>query len=324
MSTLLYPRLTDTAALARRAELLALPYAQAAASFSFDHPAAYFAAVGGVRAPREKLQEVRSEVLEALDPWLRLARGDALNRNSRSDMDAPLGAALHKSMEIVPSDAAHDGTWSFLSLVLLPEVTLTRFPDGHVNRWLGRPRNALRRTWWRHHVLPDLLAPPDGVRPLGEDELVGLFERSTIGSDARLARALARRILAHEGGDRSAFARRLSRRVLAEMAFTEISVFDDDELGHFIDGAIEVRSGAERDLDLPPAESVAPSSGQTVEHSRGVRTPAEAIELTSVVEPSKSRLLGRLLSRKPQSDQGAEVGERFGQRASVAPAKPTD
>jgi hypothetical protein len=262
-----YPRLTDRAALVLRDEFLGLTPEEAAEKHALDHPGAYYAAVGGRRVKADELRVVRKAALEAVEPWLALSRARQLNRGNRAEMDGPLGRALHEAMGILPSDAAHDGVWSFMALVLLPEVSVARFPEGHVNRWLGRPRNGLRRTWWRYQVLGDLIDPPDDSlwkhkRPLGEDELVGIFERSTIATDRRLAVGLAERVLAYDGRDRSNFARRVSRRVLADLAYTEVGILSDEELTTFIETALSVAAdppavGATADSDSPhhPASS---------------------------------------------------------------------
>lgn len=259
-----YPRLTDRAALALRDEMLGMTPEEAAEKHALDHPAAHYAAVGGRRIKPDELRVVRKTALEAVEPWLSLSRSQQLNRGNRAEMDGPLGRALHDSMGILPSDAAHDGVWSFMALVLLPEISVARFPDGHVNRWLGRPRNGLRRTWWRYYVLGDLTDPSEDSpwrhkQPLGEDELVGIFERSTIATDRRLAVALAERVLAYEGKDRSNFARRASRRVLADLAYTEVGILSGEELASFIEAALSVAA------DRPEVpEAVATAKSDTV------------------------------------------------------------
>ncbi|MBL0749257.1 hypothetical protein [Nocardioides baculatus] len=114
-------------------------------------------------------------------------------------------------MNILPADAAHSGTWTFLTLVVFPDLAWARFPDLHESRVLGGPRNALRRTWMRQHVLGDLHSEPRN--PLGEDELVGLFERSALARNRRLVRAVAREVLSSETSSRSDFARQLYKRI---------------------------------------------------------------------------------------------------------------
>ena len=53
------------------------------------------------------------------------------------------GACSTNSLEIIPADAAHDETWNFLTLVVFPDVAVQRFPDMHVDRMIGTPRNVL-------------------------------------------------------------------------------------------------------------------------------------------------------------------------------------
>lgn len=279
-----YPRLTDRAALALREEILGLTPEEAAEKHALDYPAAYYAAVGGRRIKPDELRIVRKAALEAVEPWLALSRSRQLNRGNRAEMDGPLGRALHEAMGILPSDAAHDGVWSFMALVLLPDISVARFPEGHVNRWLGRPRNGLRRTWWRYHVLGDLTDPADDSpwkqkRPLGEDELVGIFERSTIATDRRLSVALAERVLAYEGRDRSNFARRASKRVLADLAYTEVGILSNEELASFIEAALGT---AEPDHvlrdDLAPPTAMTSSDFRTTERPRA-STPTQRLKV---------------------------------------------
>ena len=104
-------------------------------------------------------------------------------------------ALLHQYMRIVPADAANGDVWSFLTLVVLPDVAFWRFPNPPDVRLLGRPRNVFRRYWWRAHVL----GAEDGglAARLGEDQHVQIEERrAAIGGNPPLARALARTVLA--------------------------------------------------------------------------------------------------------------------------------
>ena len=104
-------------------------------------------------------------------------------------------ALLYRKMRIAPADAANGDVWSFLALVLLPDIAFWRFPNPPDVRLLGRPRNVLRRYWWRAHVL----GAEDGglAARLGEDQHVQIEERrAAIGGNPPLARALAGTVLA--------------------------------------------------------------------------------------------------------------------------------
>jgi hypothetical protein len=106
----------------------------------------------------------------------------------RGDFDRLYTELLYRGMAIVPADAAHEGVWSFISLVLVPELAPWRFPNRTEERLRGQPRNAFRRLWWRAHTLG--ITPDSVTFRLTEDQLVQVEERPTIGGDSRVARAL--------------------------------------------------------------------------------------------------------------------------------------
>lgn len=192
------------------------------------HPQAAPVPTGGVPAPEHHLalvaEAVRTRVADLQD------REGSL---SVAEFDRAVGAALHETLDIVPADAASEGVWSFLSLVLLPDVAVRRFPDRHRDRLLGGPRNALRRPWWHRYVLGELLDVAE--RPLGEDELVGLLERTKLARRRELVRMLALRILAYPGADRSAYARQLIRSTWRHTGPRMLDVLPIGELQIIID-----------------------------------------------------------------------------------------
>jgi hypothetical protein len=146
--------------------------------------------------------------------------------------DLALGQTLYEQLQIIPADAAHDGTWSFLTLVVFPDVAVLRFPGMHINRMMGGERNVLRRTWIRQKVLGDLLHSPG--RQLGEDELVGLFERTAFARNHALIRRLAIAVLVYDGSARSEWARDLYKRVRYNTGPRVLDALSDDELDAII------------------------------------------------------------------------------------------
>lgn len=147
-------------------------------------------------------------------------------------------------MQIIPSDASHEGPWAFLALVVMPDLAIQRFPDRHPDRMLGGPRNVFRRTWWRHHVLGDLVSK-EGVRPLGEDEMVNIFERSRMARNHALARVLAGAVLDYAGGNRSAFTRRLTKRVRAFTGPLLLDMYSESQLQSLVNEAVAYESDLE-------------------------------------------------------------------------------
>lgn len=204
MSDYVYPRLDGDTAL----EVLEQIRHTGTAPYSLSHVKAVPVEIGNVVSD-SRLRKVRRHVLEATDEW----GGKHVPRTHVAAWDQAVGRALHTSMAIVPSDASHPGVWSFITLVLLPDVAVTRFPDLHDDRFLGGLRNTFYRCWRRQHVLGDL--ETGHATPLGEDELVGIFERSKMARDHRVAKALASEILSCEASNRSQFARDLSMAVRA-------------------------------------------------------------------------------------------------------------
>lgn len=197
-------------------------------------------APNGTPASLHQLETVRNTVLDAVEDF-----GGQVPPAGVARWDAAVGAALHSSMEISASDASSDGVWAFLALVLMPDLALQRFPDGTEARLRGGQRNVFRRTWWRQHVLGDL-ATPDGVAPLGEDEMVNIFERSRLSRDHRLARAIATTILRHEGSGRSQFARDLSRHVRALTGPLVVELCPEEEVARIVEEAADIVRGHER------------------------------------------------------------------------------
>ncbi|MFI6233507.1 hypothetical protein ACIBD9_08105 [Micromonospora sp. NPDC050784] len=239
MNRYVYPRLPLAIARARVAEIAeawTTGGLEAVAVLSdVLHPHAAPVATGGrVRDP-DQIADVRRAVCERLKPWL--ADGEVPRRDSAA-YDLQLGRVLHQELDILPADAAHAGTWSFLSLVVLPDVAVVRFPTLHVDRLIGTPRNALRRTWMREDVLGDLMHSSD--RPLGEDELVGLFERTSLARNRRLIRRLAVAVQAYDGTTaRSQWARDLYVGVTYATGPRILDALSDSELDGLIVDAAE-------------------------------------------------------------------------------------
>lgn len=205
-----YPRLSRGYALSRLAEIREvsqLDPERLAQLVQFQHPNSAPAATGTLVSV-ERLVSVREEVSAEMEDWKNRIVG-----SSSAAYDSRLGTILHSSLNIVSADAASEDVWNFLSLMLFPDLVYQRFPNLSDERSLGTPRNTLRRVWLRREILGDLLTAGSPV--LGEDELVGLFERTAFARNRRLVRVVAAVVLDYKGtAARSEFARRLYKRVL--------------------------------------------------------------------------------------------------------------
>ena len=110
------------------------------------------------------------------------------------------GDLLVTDMNILPWDATSVMVWANLALVL-PDVAAWRYPDLHEDHFATRiDRHVFGRLWWRSYILDG--ANSRGTRdgtPLGEDELVAIFERPvSIGRMPAVAREMVRQIRASQ------------------------------------------------------------------------------------------------------------------------------
>jgi hypothetical protein len=234
--TLLYPRLDPATArrlLAARADATFRELEDMAA---LEHPEAAPSATGGHPASLENLRKVQVVIREVAERsgYPRPLAG------STQRFDRPCGSALYQTMDIVPADAAEEGVWSFLTLVVVPEIGPWRFPRQSEERMLGHPRNVLRRLWWRSWALgPDLEASPSGCEPLGEDESVQIMERPSLGGNRRSAHALQNALWRAEGSGlgvpRSELMRQLARRLRAAKSHLSLDALDDHQLAGLLD-----------------------------------------------------------------------------------------
>jgi hypothetical protein len=89
-------------------------------------------------------------------------------------------------------DGFSTDVWSYINLRVLPDFVLWRWPDNHVERFLGgSERSCFHRLWQRAFVLG-----PDLASQLQEDEAVNIFERpEALGGNRRLAKAMAEYIV---------------------------------------------------------------------------------------------------------------------------------
>jgi hypothetical protein len=231
MPNLLYPRLAEGVAGRIVRERAELPLDELAALAATSHPDAAPAATGGHPADESALEsiqlEIRAVAKEAGYPT-------PIAKLGGQSFDRPCGTRLFREMAIVTADAAEEGVWSFLTLILVPEIGPWRFPDRAEHRLMGKPRNVLRRTWWRAWAFGgDLDVAPEGCRPLGEDEFVQIMERPSLGGNQRTARAIRDTVWRAESAGlsvaRSEFVREITRRLRAIKSHTALDAMTDSE-----------------------------------------------------------------------------------------------
>lgn len=186
-----YPRLDSAAALELIREQAGQAVSDLVSAADLSHPRVSWYPTARDQVPAERLREIQTEsrAVARTFGYPGVSRGRAL-----TGFDQRIGRLLHERMAILPAEAAHPGVWSFLSLVLMPDVAHWRFPNQQAKddyeRLTGGDRNVFRRVWWRSYSLG-----PELAEKLLEDEAVGIMERPSIGMCPTLARAVAQRHL---------------------------------------------------------------------------------------------------------------------------------
>jgi len=144
---------------------------------------------------------------------------------------------------LLPAEAANEAVWSFLSLVVVPDVALWRWPNTRqkydYERILGYPRNVFRRLWWRAYTFG---SGADSVgHLLLEDEAVAILERTSVGGNRVLARAIAE-IHVHRfqtAGKRTDLLRDAMKRIRRLHAFVAFHALTEGEIRTLVSDAFD-------------------------------------------------------------------------------------
>lgn len=232
-----FPRLRMSDALPLAESLVASP---ADVRPDTRHPNQIYAPLGGPVVDESVLHRTREAVLEAVDE-ARAAHdsappGEGITWKTRFDVH--VGCALHEQLPMCRSEAAAEGVWSWLTLVLLPDVVPHRHPKPTTKRLMGGLRNVFSVTWWPVEVLGRLVEPESG-RALQVDEIVGLFERRTLSRDNALAVDYVTALRTLPAKDRMTTSREFAKAVRRVGAHTLWSLADHERLDGLLEKAVE-------------------------------------------------------------------------------------
>ena len=255
---LVYPRIPTQVAIGILREFEGKNPDDLRQSSATDHLRAYFHPNYPFQVEAETLVELRAGV-----EGIACKYGypdEAVGKKSAADFDREVAAFLVEKMNILPVEAAVDEVWNFFTLVLLPHVGMWRYPnkpgDYEYERLIGKPRNVFRKLWWRAYVLG-----PELSNKLGEDETVGIMERSSVGGNLELARAIVRshdRVRSQFDGalSSSEFLRTAMVRIRAINSVRGLTFLPDDVLQREIDIVFnEVRDAYIKAVETGEAKS---------------------------------------------------------------------
>ena len=260
----LYPRLGHQAATSLYYELDELSAAERAERVSIDNPAVIWPATGAERVHPDDLRSLRAAMIVVAE-----AHGfpeTLLRRLELAQFDQDLSRSLFENADLPLAEAAFPDVWSFLALVLLPDLTWWRAHGStNIERYVctDQTRHTLARLWQRAHLLTFEAGDEDAAWELlrssgiGEAQLDQIqTRRVAYGQQPSAFRALLR-LYAHVA-DSSRFKRGSDgfyARLMRMGAFLDFRALSDDELDqHF--GAIfgELRTTSEDIVDHRAAE----------------------------------------------------------------------
>ena len=230
--SVLWPRLTASVAAAmyieaRRGVLLPAD----------SHPAQIYAPVGGRRATSQEVADLASVIRQLAEGFGFPDRSEAFARIGFDRAAAPL---IRAKMDLSWSEAAARDVWSFLALVALPDITSWRFGTDNRERWVASDpnRHTWSRLWWQAIVFEGDLAL---LAKLTESDLNQLLERRRIGGDPRLARAIARAVVARSasGEGRREIIRDVTARVRRRLAWADMYSLEPNVLDSVMSGFVE-------------------------------------------------------------------------------------
>jgi hypothetical protein len=159
---------------------------------SIRHDSAQWGATGGRKVEDSWLANTADQVR---DIARELGYPDSGNVNTRRKFDVETAQYLHERMQVAPvGELLRKDFWTFVAAVMLPDVSVWRYPDLKIQRLLGGVRNVFWRLWWRAFILDRGSSVDDRwwfLEALTEDFLVQVTERPGISSSPRVARALA-------------------------------------------------------------------------------------------------------------------------------------
>jgi hypothetical protein len=326
VSIQLIPQLPDHTALPLLAELTVCGEAtKFEHNGELRHSQAYVSPTGGLPVQEDRLQTLRDLILEAARkhgfPYLRprsflgfefrvaeiLASWDALWIDGEAS-----------------GESLRDACWTFLTLVVLPDVALWRWPlsaereqdKAWKGRMLGGGRNAFQRIFRRVLSLDRGKEHPDRwglIRDLREDDFSNILERPSLGSSRPIAVSLAEeylsmrvRLAGFSAEIQMSVYREATKNVRAYGVVQSLDLLEKDDLDQLIRKTFLRREAQQVPAELTKAES--PSKGVTSDEGssdgNGTSTtgPTSSVDVpdsTPVVRPSQTRkppgILRRLL-----------------------------
>lgn len=189
----------------------------------------YPTAPSGQRVPEAVLNEFQQTMREVAKHYGYPEMLSPKDRR-RTEWDRKVVENILEVAPLIPAEASVESVWSYLSLVVVPDVALWRWPNraerDDYERILGYPRNVFRRLWWRAFTFGPI------ATEIFEDEAVAVLERTAIGGNRTLARIIVETHLHNLGdeGRRTLLMRDAMKRLRRLHAFVSFHSLHEDEI----------------------------------------------------------------------------------------------
>lgn len=314
MNAPLFPRLNRATATALWEEMAELSIKKLGEQAGSTHPQAFYAQTGGARVPERQISALRKQVLDIARAHGFPKPGTA--KGWRGPFDRSCAQFLATRAGIPLGEALRPETWSFLTLVVLPDVARWCFPKekkknggsqpldqprsvsaAEIGRMRGGGRNVFQRLWRRGH----LLAVRNGeqldwtlLNALTEDAFVAVLERPGTSSNPRVAQAIAHAWV--ETAERvgrpkmEGIHRDAMKRITAAGAVRRLDALDDSALAQLMIGSFAAAArGIPSVASLTASHPALPARGTGLSTSRGLGSASSSGSLSSVTNESTRR-----------------------------------
>lgn len=162
---------------------------------------------------------------------------DAAGRDAKVAFDRAAAQAVRGHMQLSWAEAGARDLWSFVALVVIPDLTLWRFGTENRERWVASDltRHTWGRLWWQAVVFE---GNETLLGSMSESDLNQLLERRrAIGGDPRVITALAQVILnAPAEVPRRFLIRDVAKRFRRRLAFIDLRSLDAEQVAAVCSG----------------------------------------------------------------------------------------
>ncbi|MDZ8275708.1 hypothetical protein R2Q81_07060 [Microbacterium aquimaris] len=326
-----WPRMAIDEATIALAKLRELSPADAHGLVSTDVESRRFYATAPTRVDKKRLDDLRASVVRLAE-----RHGFPGKRRERATptFDQELAVLFATWVPMLPVEAADEEIWAFLTLRVLPDVAVWRWPakpgdpdrtvvgdaneaaptsDSRAERLLGRRRGVFRQAWWRAHLLG-----PDACLKLDEDNFNNLTDRVSLTGYRRVGPLITEEHLArlHRGSYDQRFALRRALILIGrEFGRFAVEALPEERVRVLIASAFDQ---AERDVAEKKAKEAEEKAEKTATKKES-REPTITSSEESGLDETPPAADVSLVAPDEEPQQRTVIEEASGAESATAP-----